>query len=111
MLEEVIPPVVTDERGDITVHASVEDACLWMEAIDVRDGIYQVFDSRGQLLVASAPTDRVTLRVDPTASPDRVALRALIARCIVRAGGRPIPVEDLERASLEQMLEAFLATS
>ena len=47
-----VPPIVVDENGDIEVHPTVEDAVAGLEAVDVRAGVYEFFDSQARLMVA-----------------------------------------------------------
>ena len=44
------PPIVVVEGFDISVHPTVRHAEAQTEAVDVRDGIYDVYDSEGYLL-------------------------------------------------------------
>ena len=45
------PVVIVDRRGtDLSIHASIEDAQLHLEAIDVKNNEYAAYDSEGRLL-------------------------------------------------------------
>jgi hypothetical protein len=44
---DIQPPIVAREGGDLWFYESVEEAERDLEASDVRDGVYEVFDSRG----------------------------------------------------------------
>ena len=61
--ESLIPPIITDENGDIDFYPSVEEAERDMEQIDVLDGVYEVFDSVGTRLSVTAEGLREPVRV------------------------------------------------
>lgn len=44
------PIIVIDEADDVDFYASVEDAEVSMEPVDVADGIFRVYDSEGYSL-------------------------------------------------------------
>lgn len=46
----IIPPIIVVESFDIVIYPSVEAAEASLEAVDVHDGIYAVYDSAGHLL-------------------------------------------------------------
>lgn len=52
VMNSIKPPIViVDRRGDdISIHASIEDAQMHLEAIDVRNSEYRAYDSEGRLL-------------------------------------------------------------
>lgn len=43
-------PIIVSENGDILIFPTVEEACAYLEPIDVRNGEYIAYDSDGQLL-------------------------------------------------------------
>jgi hypothetical protein len=43
-------PIIVSENGDINIFSSCEDACSYLEPVDVQNGEYVVFDADGFLL-------------------------------------------------------------
>lgn len=92
----IAPPIVASEAGDICVYTSVRDAERAMEAIDVRGGIYEVFDSEGrQLDIGIRITEQakmfwcgttrlewVAITEGTTGTAGSIKLRALLAAAI-----------------------------
>jgi hypothetical protein len=52
-------PIYVDENGDITSFESVEEAQMYMEPIDVRNGEYVVRDADGRTLKVDVVVDSV----------------------------------------------------
>jgi hypothetical protein len=56
------PIVIVDRRGnDINIHASIEDAQLHLEAIDVKNNEYTAYDSEGRLLALDVVIDKTSI--------------------------------------------------
>lgn len=107
MSDLATPPIVTDDHGDIALHGSVEAACQEMEAIDVRDGVYDVFDSRGHRLSLGVSGGLVQIWLDPQAErePDELARR--LRHFMTRVGTDRVGVHDIEAASLDDAIHAL----
>ncbi len=107
MSDLATPPIVTDDHGDIALHASVEAACQEIEAIDVRDGVYDVFDSRGRRLSLGVSEGLVQIWIDPQADPEPEELARRLRHFMTRVGADRIGVHDVEAASLDDALLAL----
>jgi hypothetical protein len=107
---EPAEPVVLNERGDVNVFRSIRSLIGHVEAIDVRDGVYEAFDATGRSIVLSAASDRaaVTYTVSPTADPER--LRSVLLRFATRPRvATALPPEiDIGAATLAGLLDALL---
>ena len=51
------PPIYVYEPCDLSVFTSVEEAERWIEAVDVRNGVYSFFDAEGKMLQGTVFTD------------------------------------------------------
>ncbi|MHB9023919.1 MAG: hypothetical protein ACYC7E_07035 [Armatimonadota bacterium] len=60
-------PIIVDEHGDLMVFTDIDYAQRYLEAIDVRNGEYIVFDSAGDILDISAINNQVVIseKVEP----------------------------------------------
>lgn len=47
------PPLFVDENGDLAVFDSIQDACRYLEPVDVLAGVYRAFDASGTPLALS----------------------------------------------------------
>jgi len=85
----IAPPVVVQNQGEVSLFDSVEDAQLWMEAIDVRNNEYEIFDSTGLRLDPDVVTGRletVQIALHEPRSRDVDRLRGILFDFVVRAG-------------------------
>jgi hypothetical protein len=73
-MAELTPPILIDERGDISLYVSSERAASHVEAIDVLNGEYEFFDAAGRRLLATVDRNRVGLEIDPTRPPEPESL-------------------------------------
>ena len=103
-----VPPIVTDESGDIEVYPSVASACMELEAIDVLDGAYEAFDSRGYRLRIDAVRDIVSVVLEPGSTPDPLELERRLRRYVDRVGAARVGLSELDSATLPVMLDALL---
>jgi hypothetical protein len=102
-----VPPIVTDDNGDIEFHSSVEAAERDMEAIDVLDGVYDVFDSMGRRLSVGASEGLVQIWLDPDAMPEPEELEGRLREYIARVGPGRVGIADMETASLDNLIRAL----
>lgn len=107
MVTSVTPPIVTDDSGDINLYGSVEAACQDMEATDVLDGVYVVFDSSGHRLAPAVAEGRVQLGVDVSAAPEPEELARRLRHFISRVGPERVGVRNVEDASLAEAIDAL----
>lgn len=105
-------PIVLDNRGDISVHASIEDALAYAEPIDVENGEYEAFDAGGRLIVlGTAPGGRLgnrrTVVVSAEDTPSHAEdLRARAVGFLRRSGAQPVPPEQDLSAVVARLLHS-----
>jgi hypothetical protein len=103
---EIASPIVVRNQGELILFDSIEEAQLWMEAIDVRNNEYEIFDSTGLRLdpnVLSGRIETVQISIHEPRSRDVDRLRGILFDFVVRAGRM-----SRERAS-EMRVEDLLA--
>ena len=74
-MSAVQPPIIVVEGGDIDAFPTLADALGSVEAMDVRDGLFSVFDSTGRRLILNAVTDQdpvelVRVEADPASETE-----------------------------------------
>jgi putative ubiquitin-RnfH superfamily antitoxin RatB of RatAB toxin-antitoxin module len=79
-------PVFVVEGGDVTAYRSLGSAENDLEAIDVQNNEFQIYDSAGQVLRPLAPADQVRIEESGTYRPEE--LRRHLVK-YVRAVGSP----------------------
>lgn len=100
---EPTPPVLIFEGLDLAFCGSVAGAQLWLEAIDVRDGVYTGYDSEGRLLRLDTKGEEVLICAAES-EPHHVDDLKQSMSAFLRAVGDSAGSEaDL---SLRQLLEA-----
>ncbi|MPZ96282.1 MAG: hypothetical protein GEU96_15560 [Propionibacteriales bacterium] len=109
MLQTEVPPIVTDEDGDINIYPSADEAQRDMEAIDVRDGVYMVFDSKGNRLAVTTEGEAVRIEIDPTSSTDPDDLARRLRQFILRVGPERVGLADPENAGLQELVDSVAA--
>ena len=108
-MSELTPPIVIDGDGFFDVYSTVGDACSWLEAVDVDDGLYEAFDSAGHSLrlFTEGRFVRIELPADSVSDPEGFARR--IRSHIRQIGADRVGVADVEDASIPTMLAALQA--
>jgi hypothetical protein len=102
-----LPPIVTDDSGDIMMFPTVEAAEQYVEAIDVRDGVYALFDSTGTRLTATTDGNSVRISLDPggTTIPEELAAR--LRRFVLQVGPERIGIENPTSTELPALIDAL----
>jgi hypothetical protein len=97
-----IPMVVIARDGDVWVFKGSDRAAAWMEAQDVRDGEYRLFDCTGLEYALRADSDDSPVVVGPPMSEERhgdlvldASERFLGAMPHSMPQGRSHPADDL----------------
>jgi hypothetical protein len=109
----MIEPIIVDENGDITIFDSVLDATLKLEAIDVINGEYTLYDSAGNVLCATA--ESIDSPVQITTGPDMPSaphvLRTILVDLIRRVGVDRFKISenDLRTFGLQQLISTVQA--
>jgi hypothetical protein len=103
----ITPPILIDGDGFFDVYSTVGEACSWLEAEDVEDGLYEAFDSVGHSLrlFTVGRFVRMDLPTDSDLDPDELARR--LRSHIQQIGAHQVGVSNLESASLSTMLVAL----
>jgi hypothetical protein len=100
------PPIIVDNKGDVSIFDSVERAQRYLEPIDVRNDEYVIYDREGTLLrgiiVKHFLAERVKL--EPASEPGvaTTRLRQVLVDFLVRVGTHT--EKKLEQLSLEGLL-------
>jgi hypothetical protein len=100
------PPIIVDDKGDVSIFDSVEQAQRYLEPIDIRNGEYVIYDREGRLLrgviVKHFLAERVKL--EPASEPGAATtrLRQVLVDFLVRVG--PRMEKKLDQMSLEDLL-------
>jgi hypothetical protein len=103
------PPIIVDDNGDVEIYPTIEVACSKLEAIDVNENAYEVFDSRGRLLrVETRGYDVWDMQVVSDVPPQPAELERRLRRFIERVGWERVGLADFERASLPVLVERLL---
>jgi hypothetical protein len=69
-MAEVLLPIIIDGDGFFDVYPSISAAREWLEATDVNDDLYEVFDASGRRFTLSTQGDVVFLAMAPDSRPD-----------------------------------------
>jgi hypothetical protein len=108
----VKPPVFVVEGWDVTTYESPESAARWMEAPDVRDGIFKIYDSAGLRLTPWAASDDapVEIVVSPEAPREPDQLAAVLRRFLLSPPRRKLPVADerIETMALPELVKLMV---
>ena len=72
--QRLVPPIFVWETGDLTCFATVADAQISLEAIDVKDGAYIAFDAEGRRLRLSTQVERTGGFLFPNSPIERVVI-------------------------------------
>ena len=93
-------PFVLVEGLDVTIHASLDSLTAFVEAQDVRDGVYEAFDAEGLEIKLAAASDAgpVTAEFGDGAG---VQLRGRLLAYIEGLGDSGISVEGADLATLD----------
>ncbi len=108
------PPLLLWESGDLHIFDSVPEAESWLEAVDVRDGIYRGFDARGRLLMLGTSLkvskvlgllktaiERVVISSAEEVPGHREELRGILLKFLAACGDDS---EALGRMSLDELI-------
>lgn len=106
-MQAPVPPIVAIEGRDIMLYASVDSACLDLEAVDVRDDVYEAFDSHGKPLILATEGDVVTISADPERLPEPDKLASALRRYVESVGAERIGIGDPERAPLSELVSTL----
>lgn len=102
------PPIVVDENGDIEVYPTVAMAGQALEAIDVIEGSYEMFDSEGRQLLLVAHGDLVSIELPRDSHSDPAQLEFRLRRYIKAVGVERLGGSSLKDASLSVMIQTLL---
>jgi hypothetical protein len=108
VVEYLQPPFISDDDGDIETYPSVSALCGAVEAIDVADGVYEAFDSRGQRVRLRAVGYDVTAEIDDDVEPDPAELERRLRRYVLDVGPARVGLQDLESTSLAEIVDALV---
>ena len=105
-MANLVPPFFANENGDVTIYRTLDDVAAHVEATDVRNGAYDFYDSRGQVILASISADRVALAPAPQNVMHPEQLESVLRRYFARLPRRFGQFSELasEAATLEDLV-------
>jgi hypothetical protein len=65
------PPIIVNEKGDVSLYETVEDAEVALEPIDIENEEYAIFDSEGLVMVPRVANDQIHVELSDS-SPRQV---------------------------------------
>ncbi len=108
-----MPILIFDESGIVEKYDSADEAERALEAIDVRNGVYEGYDGSGRWLefavvpesrrywlIGKILSERVSIRVAADAEPREGQLAARIRKCLQRMRVDVAGLEDMPLAAL-----------
>jgi hypothetical protein len=106
-LGAMIPPFVLVEGHDLLLFPSLDALVNWVEAQDVRDGVFEAFDGQGRAIDLTADSDEGPVVASPGAhAADR--LKVVLAEFVAEVGPLQIEAaaEDLTTVDLAWLLRS-----
>jgi hypothetical protein len=104
---EIECPLIVLETGDVMMFATADDLTGYLEAIDVKDGAFVVFDATGLQLALSTDGEDVYLVRPDQARSDPVALERALVDWASQMRGRFDGLPDHATDSLEDLVKAL----
>ena len=104
MQPEPVPPIVTCDNGDVMLYPSIGEAELGVDAVDVRDGVYEVFDSVGHRLSIDAEGEKVWIGLNRELGSDEDELANRLRQFVRRVGAERIDMSSPENADLGELI-------
>jgi hypothetical protein len=96
----MIAPFVLVEGHDVQSFPSLDALVSWVEAQDVRDGVYEAFDGEGTAIELTAESDVGPVAAGPGAhAADR--LKAVLVDFVTSVGPAQIGVAELDLATVD----------
>ena len=92
-------PFVLVEGLDVILFASLDVLTGWVEAQDVRDGVYEVFDATGQEVILAAESDMSPVTAS-SGEPAADRLRARLTRHLNSVGTERVEFGDVDLATV-----------
>lgn len=90
------PPILVAEGWDLKLYASIRDAELDLEPVDVESGIYVGYDSQGRLLKIETRDSAVVLSAAEPSPTHQRQLEELLRGALQQAGREPGKADSLE---------------
>jgi hypothetical protein len=96
----MVSPFVLVEGMDVSIYASLDELTGFVEAQDVRDGVYEAFDAEGlEIKLAAASDSGTVIAASGARASDR--LRARLTAYIAALGTDRIPIEEADIATVD----------
>jgi hypothetical protein len=103
MRTRIKPPIIINEHGSVFLFQSVEDAEMYLEAVDVENNEYVAYDSEGRLLrLVPKPPHEVIIRSAEQEPGHSDELHATLFKFLLYEGA---PADRLRQASLRELVE------
>ena len=105
------PPVIVNEKGDVELYESVEAAEIDVEAIDVENQEYVIYDSQGLVLIPKVMEDGIHVRLFDSEPRDERTdeLVTVLRRKLSQLGEEKtgVPEETVWRMSRAELLDCL----
>jgi len=110
-IEPPKPPVFILEGHDVGIFDTVAQAEVQLEAIDVRNGIYEGFDARGRRLNISPEGQRAAIRLAEEAPTDIASLERKLRDYLVHMGETQASGSGVELRELVELSRRYVVFS
>lgn len=80
------PPIIVNERGDVSLYETLAEAEVALEPIDIENNEYTIFDSEGLTIVPRIAEDRIHVKLlDPSPKQyEREQLQEVLRRFLAQ---------------------------
>lgn len=96
------PPLIADNKGDILVFRSLQEAEAYIEPVDVQNQEYAVYDSEGRLLrLIAIKRNKVVIEPMEDEPSHAFQLQTLLQKHLMTLG---LPSEWVRKASLAELV-------
>jgi len=92
-------PIITNENGDISFFASIQNATSYIEPIDIRNDEYEIYDSEGIILKCIATKHGIRI-IETKESSKKDKLMSILKRFYITIGLDPAWVENATLSEL-----------
>ena len=105
--DAIVPPIIVDDSGDIEIYPSEVATLMDLEAIDVNDGVYDVFDSRGYRLKLRTEGYDVYIDGPESDKPQVAELSRRLRAYISRLETTPVGIVNPDKMALSELVHAL----
>jgi hypothetical protein len=100
-------PIILDNKGDVTLFKTVQDAEQYVEAVDVEDDEYVGYDAHGYVLLLYTSGDRVHMTLKEPKQRQIEALERTLRSLLAAVGDPRAADQSFELPALIDICERF----